>query len=330
MQINKYLKTYQPIIYQTFVNALQNDHLSHAYLISGQPGTPLLETAEYLAKSILCDEPDPLACNNCITCLRIDDHNYPDFIVYNGAEKTIKKEEVNSIEEQFDKTAFESKGIMIYILHLVENMTVVAVNAILKFLEEPGNKIYAFLTTNNESNVLPTILSRCQILRLKLIDRAEVIKDAVQEGVNQDDAELLSYFYNDPDLIVESLEDKDEKEAFKQAKLGFDELLHALAEDGNSEAIYYCETNIIPTIKSKESARLFLDILVQAFEDMMNIKNGNLPILNSYADLLTQLSQKLPSIESSLLEILKCRNLINTNVNVSLLLDHLMQCIIKE
>ena len=52
MQIGKYLKEHQPVIYQTFVNSLENETLSHAYLLVGNPGTPLLETAKYLAKTI--------------------------------------------------------------------------------------------------------------------------------------------------------------------------------------------------------------------------------------------------------------------------------------
>lgn len=330
MQVGNYLEEYQPIIYKTFVNALQGNHLSHAYLISGQPGTPLLETAKYLAKSILCDDPSPLACNNCITCLRVDDENYPDFIVFDGSKDTIKKEEVGAIETQFDKTAFENKGIMIYILHLVENMTLTAVNSILKFLEEPGNHIYAFLTTNNENNVLPTIISRCQVLRLKLIDRKQVIEEAVNDGVSRDNAEILSYFYNSPKLIVEAINDKEEGPAFQQAKLGFDELLDALQKENNQEAIYYCEKNIVPVVKSKESSRLFLDILVQSFEDMMNISNGKEAILQSYEPKLKVLANKLPHIDESLLELLKCRNMINLNVNASLLLDHIMLKILKE
>ena len=80
MQIGRYIKEYQPVIYQTFTNSLKKHTLSHAYLLVGNPGTPLFEVAKYLAKSILCDDPSPLACDNCITCLRIDSSNYPDFI----------------------------------------------------------------------------------------------------------------------------------------------------------------------------------------------------------------------------------------------------------
>lgn len=330
MQIETYLKKYQPIIYRTFVNSLNSKHLSHAFLLSGNPGTPLLEVAKFLAKSILCDDPSPLACNSCITCLRVDDENYPDFIVYDGEKGTIKKQQIGDLEEQFDKKAFESKGIMIYVLHLVENMTVEAVNSILKFLEEPGNNIYAFLTTNNENNVLPTIISRCQLMRLKLVDRQEVIQDAMILGVPQDKAELLSYFYNNAELIQECLEDKDSSEEFEDAKNGFDNLLSALGKEDKREALYFSQTNIIPKVKTKESARYFLDILVQAFEDLLNIKHGKEIVLRSYSDTLYELANKLSHIDDSLLEILKDRNLINSNVNISLLLDHMILSIIKE
>ena len=50
-----------------------------------------MDVACFFAKSILCDDPSPLACNSCITCLRVDDRNYPDFYVYDGSKATIKK-----------------------------------------------------------------------------------------------------------------------------------------------------------------------------------------------------------------------------------------------
>ena len=201
MQLDKYLREKQPIIYQTFTNSLKNKTLSHAYLIVGNPGTPLLETAKFLAKTVLCDDPSPLACSNCITCLRIESENYPDVITLDGSKATIKKEDVLNIESRFEKTAFETKGIMIYIIHLVENMTLEAVNSILKFIEEPEGEVYAFLTTNNINNVLPTIVSRCQTLNLKSVDRQEIIDESIDLSINQEDAELLSYFYNDSELI---------------------------------------------------------------------------------------------------------------------------------
>ena len=330
MQVEKYLKKYQPVIYQTFVNSLQKGQLSHAYLISGTNGSPLLDIAKFFAKSILCDDPSPLACNSCITCLRVDDDNYPDFFVFDGSKSTIKKDAVTTIESSFEKKAFENKGIRIYILHLIENMTIEAINSILKFLEEPGQQIYAFLTTNNENSILPTIISRCQVLRMKLIDKNIVINDAVSFGVDKKDAELLSYFYNDGELIKEIIDDQENNEVFFTAKKCFEETIQVMDESDKDALIYYVQGNISNQIKSKEACRYFINMLVMAFEDMIAISNEKQPFLESYATILEHLSTKLSHISESLIELLRCATAINTNVNITLLIDHVFYTITKE
>lgn len=329
MQIKEYLQTYQPIIYKTFKNALENNTLSHAYLLVGEAGTNLLATVKFLAKSIICDDKDPFACNNCITCLRVDSDNYPDFIVYDGSKDTIKKDAISDIESKFEKTAFETKGIKIYILNLVENMTLEAVNSVLKFLEEPENNIYAFLTTNNENLVLPTILSRCQVMHLRPIPRLDVINEAIKEGINQDDAELLSYFYNDVELIEEELNNKESGKNYILAKNALNEFLEALCQS-HKEAIFIEQTEILPLLKSKESTRFFLDMLINFFEQLLLRKNNKEVLLKSYEQRLDDLLNNLTNIESSLIELLKGRNLINLNVNTSLLLDHLTFTILRK
>ena len=330
MQVEKYLKTYQPVIYKTFLNSFQKDQLSHAYLISASNGAPLLDVACFFAKSLLCNDPSPLACNSCINCLRVDDGNYPDFYLFDGSKATIKKDDVDTIETAFEKKAFEKKGIRVYVLHLIENMTVQAINSILKFLEEPGQQVYAFLTTNNENSILPTIISRCQVLRMHLIDKQIVIKNAIESGVDKKDAELLSYFYNDGGLISEILADKESNVAFFSAKACFEELIQ-IFEDGNiNDAIYYNQTTVINQIRSKESCRFFINMLVMAFEDMINIKNQKNVFLESYATILENISNKLSHLDESLIELLKCGNALNLNVNIPLLLDHLMYIITKE
>ena len=330
MQVEKYLKNYQPVIYQTFLNSLQKDQLSHAYLISGNNGAPLLDVATFFAKSILCDDPSPMACNSCITCLRVDDGNYPDFFVFDGSKATIKKEAVTTIESAFEKKAFENKGIRVYVLHLIENMTVEAINSILKFLEEPGQKVYAFLTTNNENVILPTIISRCQVLRLKLIDKQIVIKTAIEEGVDKKDAELLSYFYNDGELIKEILDDKESNNAFFTAKECFEEIIEVLANGDTNDIIYQAQSNVSNRIKTKEACRYFVNMLVMAFEDAINIQNQRDAFLESYATILETLANKLSHLDESLIELLKCSGVINTNVNIPLLIDHIFYIITKE
>lgn len=328
MQVEKYLKEHQPVIYKTFFNALKNKKLSHAYLISGDIGTPLYEVATFLAKSIICDDPNPFACNNCITCLRVESENYPDFIVFDGSKESIKKNDLKSIEQQFDKKAFESKGIMIYILHLVENTSPGSINTILKFLEEPGNQIYAFLTTNNEASILPTIVSRCQHLHLKLIDKNTVIQESISLGVEKIDAEFLSYFYNNSELIYEYIQDKNND--YFEAKDSFLKLIASFMEEDALLPIYLIDKEVIPKSKNKVFARFFLDLLAQFFENLVFYKNGKTIFLTSLYDNIVAISNKFSHPEDCLVEILKCKNQLNGKINSSLLFDHLIIYITKE
>lgn len=319
MQIKEYLEKYQPTIYKTFVNALRNEKLSHAYLISGNPGMPLKETALFLAKSILCDSPNPLACDSCITCARIDEGNYPDVMVFDGEKDRIKKGDIEKIITNFDKSALESKGIMIYVLHLVETMTSIAVNSLLKFLEEPGKNIFAFLTTENEAKVLPTIISRTQVFRLKAINVKKIINDAVSAGVFQEDAELLSIFYNDPESIKNNIEE----ENFVIAKQALNDQLNAMLMS-RDDAIFTCQRLVEPKMKSGIVTRMYLKLLSQVFQDLNNLQVNGEIIFTCYANIYEGLLEKLNNLDKSLLVIMSSMKKLELNVNTSLLLDHII------
>ncbi len=326
MQIASYLEKYQPIIYKTFINAKQDNKLSHAYLLSGSIGMPLKETAMFLAKSLICDDSNPLACEKCITCLRVDEGNYPDLIIFDGGDGRIKKEDVQKIIGSFDRTALEEKGIMIYVINLVENMTTVAVNALLKFLEEPGRNVFAFLTTENESKVLPTIISRTQVLRFREIDRQEIINNSRIAGVLDEDAEILSGFYNDAEMI----KTVSESEEYKVAKQALDDQLNAILISPD-DAVFTCQRLIIPAIKGNtQIARLYLKMLAEIFKNLLNLSvNGDIT-LKSYDNILRELLTHLTHIDKSLLMILSGLSKLDLNVNVALLLDHIVYEITRE
>lgn len=325
MQIEKYLEEYQPVIYKTFVNALESNKLSHAYLLSGSIGMPLKETALYLAKSILCDDRKPLACNNCITCVRVDEGNYPDLMVFDGEEGKIKKGDIEKITTSFDKTALEEKGIMIYILHLVETMTPIAVNSLLKFLEEPGKNIFAFLTTENETKVLPTIVSRTQVLRFREIDRAKIIKDAVFDGVFEEDAQILSGFYNDSNTIKEVAASKE----YEVAKQALNDQLESLCMSPD-DAVFSCQKLIIPAVKGQDVARLYIKMLTEIFKDLLNLSVNENITLKSYDNILHELLNHVTHIDKSLIMLMSSLKKLDLNVNTGLLLDHIVYEITRE
>ena len=323
MRFGDYIEKKQPLVYRTFANAIENKRLAHAYLLCGESGTPLLETAKYMAKSLICDHPNPLACEECRSCGRIDHGTYMDFHILGEEEDGIKKEEVENVVEDFSKTPTETKGIMIYIIHLVESMSVEAINSLLKFLEEPPTHTFAILTTENEAKVLPTIISRCQCMRMLLSPRDEVIKEAVDEGVSLEDAELISYFSNSAPLVLEESKTAE----YKNAKDSFLLALEALSKT-RSEACYLFEKGIVPDL-DKKKARYFLDMLSLAFKDLISLKQNQTPLLSSYVKLIEPL-KKWSHPEESLLEIMKVRNHLEFNINTALLIEHLINYITKE
>jgi len=325
MQIENYLKNYQPVIYKTFVNALETNKLSHAYLLSGSIGMPLKDAALYLAKSLICDSPNPLACNSCITCMRVDEGNYADLMIFDGEQSKIKKGDIEKITTNFDKTALEEKGVMIYVLHLVETMTPIAVNSLLKFLEEPGKNIFAFLTTENEAKILPTIISRTQVLRFREVNREQVIKDAENLGVFAENAEILSGFYNDAATIKEVSESPE----YETAKTCLQNLLDALLISPEN-AIYTSQRFIVPSLKQQNVAKLYIKMLTEVFKDLLNFSVNQSIVLQSYDNMLKELYKHLIHIDKSLIVLMSSIKKLDYNVNIGLLLDHIIYTITKE
>lgn len=318
MSFQNYLQENQKLVYQTFVNSLNNNRLSHAYLLTGNEGAPLLETALFLAKSLLCPEKNPLACENCLTCLRFDEGNYADFKLLNGQEKNIKVSDIEELQSFFQNTPSEKSGIMIYIIHALENSNRESLNALLKFLEEPQNNVYAFITTFNEERLLPTILSRTQHLKLLPLKKEELLQEIISEGVSEDDAEIMIQFYGDKKTILQIINNQN----FLRIKdLVFDTLDQLLISPKAS--LYFVESKIIPELKDKNSVRLYLDILSCAFKDIMNVKY-NLPLsIKSQEQTFSALAKIIDNPQEIYKGIILSRGKIETNVNLSLLLEHI-------
>ena len=325
MKYDEYLEKYQPFIYNTFINSLKFNKVSQAYLIKGSDGTPTLDIALFLAKTLICEEPSPFACSSCLNCIRFEEGNYADFMLIDGSKNTIKVGDIENLQKFLASSSLEKQGKKIYIINRLENANKEAVNALLKTLEEPSSSVYAFITTQNEAKLLPTIISRCQILSLLPINKTIVKQNAINEGVLLEDADILSYFYCD----VEVIKQKSEEENYKEQKKLLYETLNALTIS-SEEAIYYAQTNLIKNIKTKEDARLYIDLLSIAFKDILHIQNNQPLVLEGAKEQIDTLSKKYKNISSIYLEIMLSRGQIEDNVNLSLLLQHIFIYIRKE
>lgn len=162
MTKEEFLKN-QPLISSFYLNAVKKNHLPHALLIYGDNLAPIDEIAEFLAKSLFCDE--NLACSNCEHCKLFDENRIGDFYIIDGRNQNIKKDQIEELSNQFVLTNKEENKCAAYIIYEVSNMTEESANALLKFLEEPPANVYAILTTTSKESILPTIISRVVSLR---------------------------------------------------------------------------------------------------------------------------------------------------------------------
>ena len=311
MQVKEMLKESQPVVYRILENGFKNKKTSHAYLISGEKGMPVKQTALFLAQSFLCDSIESLACEDCINCIRVKDGTYADLIVIDGEKETIKKDMIDSLQEEFMKTALEEKGLKVYIIHLVEKATSSAINGLLKFLEEPSSDVVAILTCENITKVLPTIISRCQLLRLKTTSKEGLVNELVNDGVGEEDAKVLVNFFNDKEEILNILED----ESYQEIKdLAFEAFINF---KNDTDFIYFMQRSVASKVNKKEQFTLFLGILELLFKDSL------LDNLSIFENEELKLSYEKQEIEKFVYSIIMCREKIDLNANIALLIDDL-------
>lgn len=319
------LKKTQNIAYQTLKNSFSTKHTSHAYLLQGGPSVHLLDIAHFIAQSFICQTPvEGLACETCPNCIRIEDHAYPDFIVVDGESSSIKKQDIEDIQIEFNKTSFEENGKKIYILNMFENATAGASNSLLKFLEEPVEDVIAIITTRNISKILPTIISRCQVIRLKETSKQELF-DSLLSKYDQETSYILSNLFPNLDEVESYL--KDEEDDLHSIIDYVFETLDCLAY--RKDVHYYLMSEVYKNINSKKQAKIFLDICCIFLKDVLS-SEGNTP--SHFADkgaLSSLLKESKLNLNDVIKEMMIARGNIDTNANIPLLLDSLFYNLLK-
>ena len=320
MDCVNYLKKYQEIPYNIFKNALENNRFFHAYLLSGPTGTPIFEIAKFLSKCLLNNKHELKEEDNIIS-KTVENGTYPDLIIIDTKKEQVKIDDIRRIEDKFSQTSINQLGIKIYIINLIENLRPNEANALLKFLEEPLDNTYAILTTENEYSILPTILSRTEIVRFSSVNKNDLIDECIKLGVNKKDAEILTFFQNDASMIKEEIENEDYLEAKKYVE-NFINLLP------NKEKLRFFVLNEInPNLKSKIQIRLFIDLLIIYLKEANKMKLKENIIIGESKDKLNVIISNVNSIDDAILMLMNYRYELSYNLNSQLLFLNLIESI---
>lgn len=314
---NEQFIKYQPILYKLFTNSKRNNRLANSYLLYGDINAPIKETGLLLCESINCKE--DIACHNCNSCLKFEKGLKSDFFLIDGSNKTIKKEDIAFLEKKFVLTALEKNQKQTYLINHIENITNEAINALLKFLEEPKGDTIAILTTTNIEKVLKTIISRSIKVKVNSLPASLFIKDIENEiieynktkrTIDIDKAYILSRFFSSKDECLSSLK---EDESFF---IGYDLTEGFLNELSISidSATYYLMKENYNSLDNKCYNWLYL-ILIDIFTSIIN---SNIDENNPFIEVMKQLKNKNINIASGLKEIKRLNSLSKLNLSSTL------------
>jgi DNA polymerase-3 subunit delta' len=162
--------------YQALRQARAQQRFPHALLIHDLPGGGGDELALQAARVALCREPDA-PCGRCRNCLRVDQRQHPDLYWISPIDdaRNIAIDQIRQLSEQLAMTSHEGGG-SVAILHPADAMLPQAANALLKTLEEPRSGVTIILHTASPARLLPTLLSRCMRLKVRVPAHAEIIE----------------------------------------------------------------------------------------------------------------------------------------------------------
>lgn len=183
-------------IINTLKKVVKNNSVSHAYLFSGQKGLGKKLVAKAFAKTLLCKTGNDIPCNKCSSCIKFDSGNHPDFYIETPLGESFKKEQIDNIQNNLKTLPYESKR-KVFILDDCDKMTVAAQNSFLKTLEEPPEHSVIIMICINSYSLLPTISSRCQIIKFSLINSKEIEKAIIDRfNVDINESKFISNFSN--------------------------------------------------------------------------------------------------------------------------------------
>jgi DNA polymerase-3 subunit delta' len=315
------IESSQPSVVKLLRNSVKKNRLSHAYLFEGEAGTKKFETALYFAQMLLCTE-ESKPCGECHNCRRVRHLTHPNLYVVEPIKNSIRKQQIIDLQNEFSKTSVE-EGAKIYIIKDLDLINISAANSLLKFLEEPHPNTYAILTTANIHRVLPTIISRSQVVQFASLDKSLIEKELLDEGYQNEHAKIASLVSNrlgdaltllSDDFFIETIELV--KEMYQMLSGVHDSLVTHLHEHG--EFIF----------QSNESLKLFLSIMILHQKDLLHVymEHSQSLVFHDHLEISKEIASRKSKerITGELEEMLSLQSRLDHYINQRLAVDNLL------
>ena len=288
-------KEEQKIAYTILKNAIDNNKISHAYLIETLGNDQGYDFALSFAKALLCPnkKTNNINCLNCNQCNLINENNFIELEIIDTEEMWLKKENIVKLQKDFSfKPVIGNRKV--YIIKNAEKIRESLANTLLKFIEEPEDGIIAILIAENHNKIIDTIVSRCQLISLSNKENpySKNVIDNYDKELLTTAIDFINYY-----------------------------------EDNKKETLIYTNSLFHNKVKDRINYNIAFDIIIMYYNDVLNFKlNDEILIFNDYSKEIKKISSNL-TIENILKKInilIELKKLISNNVNLNLLIDKLI------
>lgn len=315
------LKQSQPDVVQLIENSIRKNRLSHAYLFEGEKGTKKFDMAQYFAMRLLCTEENK-PCGTCHNCRRIKNNVHPNVYIIEPVRNIIKKQQIVDLQTEFSKTSVEP-GPKVYIIRDIDTIHMSGANSLLKFLEEPHSNIYAVLTTANINKILPTIISRSQVIQFKSLNREVIYQDLLDEGYDKETSLIVSNLTSSTTDAFDIASNEYFLDIIRVVK----DVFNIINTKEEPLVIYFNENNSIIS-QDSETNNLFLSSLIIYQKDIIDYQTGdmnNIAFMNEI-DTISAISRDKTKnrLIEELESMLRLKSRLNNYINTRLAYDNLL------
>lgn len=295
--------------------------MAHATLLSGESGIGKKTLARLLAQGLLCRGEGTRPCGQCRDCKRFLARTHPDalFPVPAPKEKNIKIDALRQVIDALSRHSLEG-GNRVILIENAERMTPQAQNCLLKTLEEAEESTFFLLTADVESAILPTIRSRCRVIRMQPWRPERIEKTLLERGVSPDRSHALSlYCEGSLGRALQMQEDETYWAARELARRSFLSIRRS-ADLATAAALLKDQ---------KDSGDLLLDILEQETRALLHAKlTGSRDTADDFPPAWQHATPH--GLEAVLSAVLLARRQRAANVGWTALAEGLMQTILEE